>query len=313
MRSTVVVAFLAVGAALVACPAARRVDSADAGRDPADDSLSADDYCESIVEFFCSYYLRCGRMAVATAQECRPVFLQACNNRYEPSYIALANAGLLALSSDGVAQCQAHLDTVACDQQLQDLDGPCALMWRGEQQVGAPCGFDVESFVCGPTTQCRLAPDFCGTCAAVVADGADCAGDNVTCARTSSCESGVCVARARVGDACTDQTTCVLGARCTDGSCAGAHYVGVGDSCDFDRRCPYASACIAGTCVRSSELDGECGANRSCDSGTCDADSARCVAFHAQSSACDASAQCQTGVCIEGFCSALPGACITEP
>lgn len=280
------------------------------------DALRAGEYCESIVDFFCAYYVRCGRMAVASVAECEPVFLEACNARYEPSYVSLANAGLLSLSRDGIAACQAHLDDVACGEQLLDLDGPCAGMWQGTQPAGAACGFDVESFVCAPGTACTLGLDFCGTCETVVADGDPCSDEGVTCARTSSCVDGVCTPRARIGDPCGDAFDCVLGARCVDGACAAPTYVGVGDPCGGagGDRCPYASACIDGACVRSSELGGACGADASgaaCDSGTC-SDDGVCVELRAQGASCDAGAQCQTGACDDGTCLALPDACITD-
>lgn len=257
-------------------------------------------YCETIVEFFCPYYVRCGRMAVTSVDECTPVFLEACNERYEPSYVALEDAGLIEISSDGVTQCRAHLEDVACEEQILDLDGGCASMWTGQVDVGGACGFDVESFVCAPGAVCTVGLDLCGTCETVLEDGAACGAVNTSCSRTSSCEDGVCVPKKPVGAACAPDDRCVLGAACRDGVCAGPDYVSVGDTCDFDRRCPYASACIDGVCVRSSELEGPCGAERACDSGFCS--DGVCVPFVAQGAPCSASPQCQTGACIEGFC-----------
>ena len=108
------------------------------------------DYCEAIEPFFCDFYVRCGRMAVADVASCKDAFLTSCNAVFEPRYVELEAAGLLALDLDGIAACEAHLETVACDQQIQELDGPCGTMWVGQQPAGASCGLDVEFFVCAP-------------------------------------------------------------------------------------------------------------------------------------------------------------------
>ena len=55
----------------------------------------ADTYCERIATFFCPYYLRCGRMAVDTVEQCEAIMAEACEGRYEPRYVGLAEAGLL--------------------------------------------------------------------------------------------------------------------------------------------------------------------------------------------------------------------------
>jgi hypothetical protein len=306
---------LALPLLLCACPSSPPPiggDEDDAG--PAADGLAASDYCETIVDFFCPYYLRCGRMAVDDVAQCRAVFLEACNARYEPSFVSLADAGLLVLDADGVAACRDHLEDVPCEEQLLDLDGPCSTMWRGTQAVGEACGFDVESFTCAPGAACVLDLTLCGTCERVVDDGQRCDTEGVTCARDSECKDGVCTARKKVGEACTANDRCVLGATCVldgaAGTCQGPAYVGVGDACDFDNRCPYASSCRGGVCTASAELGQSCDDATACDSGFCGEDGS-CVALVAQGGACSESAECQTGVCIEGRCSSLPSACLT--
>lgn len=283
----------------------------DAGVD--EDVAPAVDYCESIVGFFCPYYLRCGRMAAESVEECTDVFLAACNARFEPSYLSLEAAGLLNLSRAGLAACEDHLSEVACDEQLLDLDGPCGTLWRGTQAVGEECGFDIESFVCAPGAACTIDVTFCGVCERVVADGERCDSDGVTCARESSCEDGRCVARSRVGEACGAGERCVLGAVCNaDSVCEGPSYVGLGDACDnFANRCPFRSECIDDVCVLAVGIDDTCGAATPCDSGGfCDAASETCVELVPQGGACELSAECQTGVCGDGnTCTSLPGVC----
>jgi hypothetical protein len=301
---------------LAACPAdgPPPIEGPDAGAG-ADAGVQASDYCESIVDFFCPYYLRCGRMAVADEPECRAVFLEACNARYEPTYVSLAEAGLLALSEEGIAACRAHLADVPCEEQLLDLDGPCATMWQGSQPVGAACGFDVESFTCAPGAACVLDVTFCGTCRRVVDDGERCDIGAVACKRESRCnDDGICAARRKPGESCSPQDRCVLGAVCDGDVCRGPAYVGVGEACDFERRCPYASACLEGACRAAAELSEPCGPLIPCDSGFCRFDATNegtCVELVAQGGACSRGEQCQTGVCIEGRCSIVPSACFS--
>lgn len=305
--------------ALAGCPTPEPYRDAGVAAEDAgvvdEDVVAAADYCESIVDFFCPYYVRCGRMAASSVDECREVFLPACNARFEPSYESLEAEGLLHLSRAGLDACAAHLDDVACEQQLLDLDGPCAAMWKGTQPAGAACGFDIESFVCEPGTACVLDLTFCGTCRPVVADGASCAdtdpvlGD-VTCARESTCDDDTCLARKRVGELCAAGDRCVLGAICnSDGVCAGPTYAGVGDTCDnFDNRCPFRAECLEDQCRLAGTVGDTCDAITPCDSGAfCEGDV--CVELVPQGGSCDASVQCQSGICAESICAVLPSAC----
>ena len=306
---------LALVAAIAAgCPPPAGAPDAgpvDAGNPPS--GVDPSTYCESIVDLFCPFYLRCGRMAVADVAACRPVFLEACNARFEPSFVSLANAGLLELSQDGIDACRAHLDAVPCEQQILDLDGPCASMWVGHQPAAAACGFDVETFVCAPGTACTVDLTLCGTCERVVDDGAGCSASGVTCGHESACVNGACVARKRVGDACDANDRCVLGAVCANTVCAGPAYAALGGACDVDNRCPYFSSCVGGQCLQNAELGAACAADTACDSGFCSVDT--CVELVGQGGACTAGAQCQTASCSPDTraCASLPSACLTQP
>lgn len=284
MRHPLAASALAALAALAASctppstPSDAGVPAVDAG------PLAASAYCESIVDFFCPFYLRCGRMAVADVDACRAPFLESCEAKYEPTYVDLEAAGLLTLSRAGVEACRAHLDDVACADQPLDLDGPCGAMWVGAQPAGAPCGFDVESFVCAPGTTCVLSLDLCGTCRTVVEDGAPCGGGlDVACGRGSTCVDGACAPRDRVAPT----------------------YVDVGDACDQQNRCPYLSRCAGGTCVESALLGQTCTAEGGCASGFCDG---TCEELLPPQAPCESSAQCRTA-CVEGACIAVPSAC----
>lgn len=311
MRPAAMIIAFALAPLLAACPPPRI--ELDAGPDASDGGieLRADQYCESIVDFFCAFYLRCGRMAVADQATCRPVFLEACNARYQPSYAALEAAGLLTLSSSGIERCRAHLDGAACDQVQLEMQGPCSAMWSGTQTAGEPCGFDVETFTCAPGTVCVVDLSLCGVCTAVVADGDSCAGDDLACASDSFCnEEGLCAARKHAGEACAAGDRCVLGTICDNAVCAGPSYATVGAACDFDTRCPYASRCLGGTCVATAALGASCEPLVPCDSGWCDSGS--CAPLIAQGDSCSDDEQCQTGSCAAGSCAALPSACFDQ-
>lgn len=271
----------------------------DAGPPP-----TAAEYCARTVEFFCSYYLRCGRMAAASADECRATFMETCAARYQPRYAQLADAGLLSLSAAGIEACRAHLGTVECARQIRDLDGPCGAMWVGHQPVGGPCGIDVESLVCAAGSACVLGLDFCGTCRALAAVGETCGGD-ITCGQEAACVDGNCVPRGLPGDGCADGGRCVVGASCVAETCTGPAYVAVGDSCDQSHRCPYRSVCAAGTCARTSLQSEPCGAG--CASGYCAGGT--CAAPLADGAVCTASSECASYECVAGHCAPLPGHC----
>jgi hypothetical protein len=270
----------------------------------------AADYCEATVDFFCDYYVRCGRMIAATVEECRATFLETCNARYEPRYVDLEDAGLLTLSGAGIEACRAHLATVACAEQLTDLMGPCRSMWVGTQAPGAPCGMDVESFTCAPGAVCVVGMDLCGTCEVAAAEGGAC-GEGATCGDELACVEGHCVARAEVGAPCSDAAPCVVGAGCTGGVCVGPVVVGEGDACDVDHRCPYRSACIGKTCVRAALLGEDC-AGRTCASGRCVAANGAqtCEPLLEDGAACESPLDCRSASCVAGACHALPDACI---
>lgn len=283
----------------------------DAGRGAADpDRVAASDYCESMATPFCAFYMRCGRMVAKDEAECRTVFVETCNARFEPRYVDLEKAGLLVLSRAGMDACTAHLGQVACVEQAGDLDGPCAHMWKGTSAAKKPCGIDVESFVCGAGTTCILGLDFCGTCEAAAVRGGACDPGNVRCQPEDACVNGTCVARALPGQACSDTKPCLTGATCTNGTCVAPAIVGEGEACDMAHRCAYRSVCTSGTCVRTSLLGGPCATSRDCTSGRCEGST--CVALRADGETCASSAECSSAQCVSKKCAPLPSACFTK-
>ncbi len=273
-------------------------------------TLPASEYCESIADSFCDFYLRCGRMVAADTNECHTVFLETCNARYEPRYVDLERANLLSLSRAGVDACAAHLAKVACTEQVSDLDGPCGGMWVGTRPAGGSCAIDVESFVCAPGTTCILGLDFCGTCETSSPRGGPCAPGGTRCASDDACVDGTCVARGVPGATCSETQPCIVGAACTDGTCVSPTVVGEGEACDAKRRCAYRSYCSGGKCVRGSLLGETCASNGACVSGRCV--SGTCTELRGDGETCSTNLECRSGQCATKKCAPLPSACLTK-
>ncbi|MCR9161403.1 MAG: hypothetical protein ACE37F_29515 [Nannocystaceae bacterium] len=271
---------------------------------------TASDYCESIVDSFCAFYLRCGRMDVESADACRDPFLESCNAVFEPQYVGLEDAGLLSLSADGLAGCEAHLAEVACEAQVFELTGPCGGIWEGTQAAGKGCGLDVEYYVCDSSASCTIGLDFCGTCETVLAPGEDCSVRGTTCGAEGFCDEGICRARVPNGGSCTPDDRCMAGSACVEEICEGPTFVARGDACDATRRCPYLTACIGGVCSPTARLGEACDANTPCEAGTCEA--GICTAPRDDGDACESSGGCSSGLCAQGSCAPRPSACISR-
>ncbi len=275
---------------------------------PQPDFYPADDYCERSVDFFCDYYVRCGRMAVADVAACRVAFLETCNARYEPHYAALEAAGWLRLSRLGLEACAAHLATVTCSAQIFDLDLGCAQVWQGRRPAGAACGLGVESFICDADATCVIGMDFCGTCRAAAVIDAPCGGE-LTCEAAARCIEGTCRERVPPGSACDATTPCKVGSSCQDGRCADYVVVALDEACDASRRCPYLSQCVSGVCRATGLHDAPCDAQRPCAAGRCV--QGLCVDFLDPGATCSASAECRSGRCVNQRCDDYLSACVS--
>lgn len=271
----------------------------------------ASDYCEAIEPFLCAFYVRCGRMDVESANACKGSFLTSCNQMFEPRYIDLEAAGLLSLDVEGIERCRQHLESVACEQQIQELDGPCAEMWHGQQVAGESCGLDVEFFVCAPDTECVLGLDFCGECRPLVEVGMPCVPGTNTCGGDGFCDGGTCRARVRNGDPCGPDDRCMTGSLCEGGTCTPPSFVGRGEACDQRHRCPYLTACIAGTCQPTAGIGEPCTSDGQCELGFCDA-AGICQGPRANDAPCDRASQCSSGLCDGTTCQARPSSCIAS-
>lgn len=272
------------------------------------DDVPATDYCERAVDVFCPYYVRCGRMAVADEAECRAVFVESCNAKYEPIYAAHARVGELRLSAAGLDACRDHLAAVDCAAHDFDLDGPCGAVWPGQVAAGGTCGPGIGSFVCAEGTDCRISLEtFCGTCDPIVRPGDPC-GDDAWCGSAAECREGVCVARPTAGQPCAeDGARCAAGSQCRDGVCAIRPWAGPGEACGQGARCRYKSDCVGGICVEGALLGAACGPEQPCATGWCDG--GVCAAPKVVGSACAAAAECVSGGCLDGLCIDDRGPC----
>lgn len=278
---------------------------------PADpDPPQASDYCESIVDSFCDFYIRCGRMDVASAEQCREPFLDSCNTTFEPQYVALEAAGLLTLSAEGLMACEEHLAGVACEEQIFELTGPCRGLWSGTQGATEGCGLDVEYYVCEPSAACTIGLDFCGTCETLLEPGDDCTVDNTTCGPEAFCDAGVCRSRITNGGRCGRDDRCMAGSGCVDGICEGPTFVALGDACGATQRCPYLTACVGGVCTSTAALGEPCSGAIPCEVGFCDA--GVCTAPGDDGDTCGGNPACSSGLCVEGTCAPRPSACIAN-
>lgn len=289
---------------------------ADAGEEPdageVSDDVDAARYCEEIEPFFCSFYLRCNRIAATDEEGCRALFRETCPERYLPRYLGLAQAGMLKLSRAGLATCRAHLDTVACEKQVFDVDGPCRGMWVGTQPAGSACGLDIESFVCAPGSRCVLGLNLCGTCEPTARVGEAC-GEGTSCEDTARCIDGHCAARARFGETCDETLGCLLGLSCTNGICTAPGRASEGEACGANIRCPYATVCTQGACRKQALMGEACSGSPGCASGWCsNPQGGTCEHLKPAGAACNYAIECATGPCREHVCEPSPSACIAQ-
>lgn len=304
-------AVLVVALAVIGCGggAEDATGDADTAGDPGPAYLSASEYCELTAPMFCTFYLRCDRVVAADEAACRAYFIETCNQAYEPRYAAMAELGLLRLSTAGLAACADHLAQVACDNHLLDLDGPCAAVWEGQVPAGGACAFGLESFVCVEDATCVVDLSLCGTCAAAAAWGDACT-DEVRCPYPGLCLAGTCVGPALSGQPCSAEQRCLSGAHCVSGVCEPRQYVAVGQQCDSTHLCAYGAACVGGVCRESPLLTEQCVGAPPCASGWCDTAADRCTPFIPPGAPCSAGAECLTQHCDGGVCGPLVSDCL---
>lgn len=272
--------------------------------------IPAENYCETIAESFCDFYLRCGRMVATGPTQCRERFLESCNNRYEPTYIILETAGHLSFDGAAWEVCASYLEDVQCTDHGTDLDGPCAAIWRGEAQQGEACGLGLESFVCAEGNACAITLP-CGDCREISGVGGPCGDGLHLCDDAHHCVDGLCAASPALGEPCGGDLTndCASnGIWCVDGICQAVGYVGIGQSCSGILRCPYFASCTDGVCVEQSALGDPCTTSGQCASGFC-ADGI-CAAPLPLGSPCDGSMLCLGGTCDNGLCVAWAPSCL---
>lgn len=259
-------------------------------------------YCASTRELFCDYYMRCGRINATSMRECLRLFDETCEAVYQPRYVALEDVGALSLSSTAIDACRAHLQTVTCEQQRSDLDGPCGKLWVGQRPAGSACAPGIESLVCGAGSTCVLTTNGCGSCRETVPAGQACGPDIARCESDATCLNGACVKRSQYGESCGDDAPCVLGLSCIAGLCRGPSVVAVGEACDQGNRCPYNALCEQGICQSQRGLGDVCESSWQCRSGRCEPTTKVCQDRAELNSPCAASDECKSGLCRDGAC-----------
>lgn len=233
---------------------------------------------------------------------------------------AAVSAGHVLYDPDHLSECVDGIRALSCDVLTHTFPQPCVDVLDGNVAIGEPCTITAE---CEGAAFCSGA-DICpSTCAALLAEGASCNGDD-QCSDGLGCIGGKCTAASRAGEDCggTSGKVCALGFNCkgatdTDiGSCVTNAEIQVGDEGDAcepgGALCKDGLSCVfAGNgafhceaAVASGEachlgLPGQCPNEQYCDSTEITAAST-CRDLPGVDQPCVLGALCQGGsVCIQ--------------
>lgn len=162
-----------------------------------------------------------------------------------------------------------------------------------------------EGDACTTTSECSNGLS-CrdGACVTAPTAGQPC--DGATCAVGFRCVAGTCLAWAKRGEACANESSsggapCQQGLACRDGVCG--DMLREGESCAGNsNRCGAGLQCVNSTCTRRGEAGAACRSLFDCDVGFW-CDGTTCVAKQNAGSACTANGACALGLtCIDGAC-----------
>lgn len=192
-------------------------------------------------------------------------------------------------------------DGAECAEDADCAAGRCAATPGGASRCGRACAEGAPP--CGEGMACDTSDGACGTCLPVgVASGVRVTGD--ACDADDRCAAGDCVDGA-CSRPCGDGAPCPAGMHCRGDVCAPGPLGGAGDRCVSADDCGEA----APACAR----DGETLCAAPCPSGAC-AMGATCTRTAegpfclptgtALGDRCDGDAQCRSGACEGGRCSA---------
>jgi hypothetical protein len=199
---------------------------------------------------------------------------------------------------------------------LDDDDGPCATVFRGELNVDEVCAEGTE---CAPGLSCFQDLDACGVCRPLAVIGDDCTASS--CVDGAACDGTVCQPEPEPssfaeGDLCSLASGCggvVSGLVCIDGACAPITVVDEGDACEvgptarlYCRNNTTTHTCAGGTCTARPGLGDACDVAGACDAREAACAEGTCVDEGHPGDACTNGLGCQLGaLCKQGVCVAL--------
>jgi len=157
-------------------------------------------------------------------------------------------SGKVVYDPSALSACVEARRTAVCDDPDGGFPEACELAFEGTIAIGDACTSSLE---CAKSAVCRGCP---GHCVAPGDIGATCDGEN-PCVPEAACLSGVCVARAREGQACNALTSarlCAGALPCAgdtllqDGNCSPFSYAARGERCNPDEGalCEADSVCV---------------------------------------------------------------------
>lgn len=261
-------------------------------------------FIDQVMGAECDFFVRCSYLPDKST--CLAYFNMATS--LDNSSLAYSiDQGRMTLNTSNLAPCISAISGRSCDLSVQSsatLTASCSSLTVGTISSGGDC---IEDGECKSGLECdkgsctaSCCPGVCVTAQPVSQIGGACAGDS-TCVDSAFCKqtynsttgtiTGVCLARAAVGAACSDYGGCVTSARCvgSTGSQTCVVLAKDGASC--------ASSSSAGvSCANASSY---------CDpvKGTCQPrlkDNAACSipdAGSALAAGCLSFSQCKNGVC----------------
>jgi len=293
---------------------------------------------------YCSYATRCGATAVfetlllhSTITNCSAQTGTYLANTQFAQYQEAIDRGTLAYDGNRAAQCLAAFDGLSCDPgAIGSQPAACDETFIGMVADGGACTISEE---CGTHSTCVGAGASCGMCTHTPQLGEACTS---SCATNAYCSMGTCVARVASGGACTATiaSQCAAGLSCQAMTCTTTTRAAAGQPCG-NGGCQTGLVCAftgTATMCRAPRTDGTCQgllAGNDCPSGmTCSASlgmTGTCVAYPVLGDpctnvcaapgrcvnmvchragelgeTCDLGADCISGLCDAGVCSAPP-------
>jgi MYXO-CTERM domain-containing protein len=213
-------------------------------------------------------------------------------------------------AADGCTSCQSAVSTTAFSPVAQGTacsDGTACTTADVCDGAGTCGGTSVS---CDDGNPCTA--DSCDAVNGCVNDPAPMAGmacdDGNACTMGSTCQAGSCLGGSNIS--CDDNNECTADSCDTVNGCVNDAVAREGQSCDDGDLCSTMSACAAGTCQATAQVDCS-GSSDACNTGVCDPASGNCRQEPvADNTGCDDGdgLDCTAGSCQSGSCQAQLGA-----